>query len=225
MHQHENLISIIAVASSLIVIALMSNIAKQYPPEYIDIFSSKPGQEKVQGYVKPGTVQQSAISNNNPDTINLLAGLTEDQVQQLNRRFDQAASLLHAKQYEYAITALEDVVHIQPNMPEAYVNMGFAYLGLQMYDAAIQAFDKTLSLRLTQLNAYYGMAIAYEAKKDYEAALGSMRSYIHLARPGDPYLPKARAAVWEWETKLGRKPNVENPTNSNDPHQANPIYK
>lgn len=225
MHQYENLISILAIASAFILIALTTNIAKQYPPVYVDIFSLKPAQNKIQGYIKPGAVEQNASGENQPETVNLLAGLTDEQVRQLNLRFDQAASLLHAKQYEYAITALEDVVHIQPNMPEAYVNMGFAYLGLQMYDAAIQAFDKTLSLRRTQINAYYGMAIAYEAKKDYEAALGSMRSYIHLARPGDPYLPKARAAVWEWETRLGRSPSVENTDNTNNPHQANPIYK
>ena len=45
--------------------------------------------------------------------------------------------------------------------------------------------------------------------EDYEGALGAMRSYIHLSPPNDPFLAKARAAIWEWETKLGREPKIE----------------
>jgi hypothetical protein len=31
-----------------------------------------------------------------------------------------------------------------------------------------------------------------------------MRSYLHLSRADDPYRVRARAALWEWEEKLGR---------------------
>jgi hypothetical protein len=31
-----------------------------------------------------------------------------------------------------------------------------------------------------------------------------MRTYIHLSRPDDAHLVKARAALWEWEAQLGR---------------------
>jgi len=43
-----------------------------------------------------------------------------------------------------------------------------------------------------------------EGLKDYEAALGAMRAYIHLSIPSDPFLAKARSALWEWEARLGR---------------------
>ena len=95
-------------------------------------------------------------------------------------------------------------------MPEAYVNMGFAYLGLEQYQTAAAAFSRAIDLRPNQVNAYYGLAEAFEGMKDYEGALGAMRSYIHLSPPNDPFIPKARSAIWELETKLGRKPQIEN---------------
>lgn len=124
-------------------------------------------------------------------------------------RFQQGVSLLHAKRYDYAITAMDSVLEMAPNMPEAYVNMGYAFLGLEEYGPARGAFEKALSIKLDQVNAYYGLAIAFEGQGDFEAALGAMRSYIHLSKPDDPYLAKARAALWEWEAQLGRIKGVE----------------
>jgi len=124
-------------------------------------------------------------------------------------RFQQGIALLHAKRYDYAITALDSVLSMEPNMPEAYVNMGYAFLGLEEYGPARGAFEKALSIKLDQVNAYYGLAIAFEGAKEFEAALGAMRSYIHLSKPDDPFLAKARAALWEWEAQLGRIEGVE----------------
>lgn len=124
-------------------------------------------------------------------------------------RFQQAVSLLHAKRYDYAITALDSVLAMAPNMPEAYVNMGYAFLGMEEFGPARGAFEKALTIKLDQVNAYYGLAIAFEATGDFEAALGAMRSYIHLSKPDDPYLAKARSALWEWEAQLGRVKGVK----------------
>jgi len=124
-------------------------------------------------------------------------------------RFQQGTALLHAKRYDYAITALDSVLSMVPNMPEAYVNMGYAFLGLEEYGPARGAFEKALSIKLDQVNAYYGLAIAFEGADELEAALGAMRSYIHLSRPDDPFLARARAALWEWEAQLGRIEGVE----------------
>jgi tetratricopeptide (TPR) repeat protein len=128
---------------------------------------------------------------------------------QVKERFEQGVSLLHAKRYDYAITALDAVLAMAPNMPEAYVNMGYAFLGLKEFGPARGAFEKAIDLKLDQVNAYYGLAIAYEGQGDLEAALGAMRSYIHLSKPDDPFLPKARAALWEWQAQLGRIEGVE----------------
>lgn len=128
-------------------------------------------------------------------------------------RFNQGVALLHAKRYDYAMTAFARVAELAPNMPEAYVNLGFALLGEEDYQHAANAFGKAIDLRPEQANAYWGLALAYEALKDYEGALGAMRSYIHLSRvPNDPYITKARSALWEWEAQLGRIPKDADPS-------------
>lgn len=127
-------------------------------------------------------------------------------------RFNQGVALLHAKRYDYAMTAFARVVALAPRMPEAHVNLGFALMGEKDYEHAVESFMKAIDLRPEQANAYWGLGLAFEAMKDYEGALGAMRSYIHLSRvPNDPYVPKARSALWEWEAQLGRIPKDADP--------------
>lgn len=129
--------------------------------------------------------------------------------EQITERFQQAVMMLHAGEYEYAITALHRVIALAPRMPEAYVNMGYALLGLKQYAAARDFFQTAVDLRPYQGNAYWGLAVAAEGMNDLPVALGAMRTYIHLA-PSDPasedYVRRARAALWEWENTLKRGP-------------------
>jgi tetratricopeptide (TPR) repeat protein len=132
-----------------------------------------------------------------------------DRERKIAERFEEAIALLHAKRYEYAITALDSVLSMAPNMPEAYVNMGFAFIGTKEYGPARGAFEKAIDIKVDQINAYYGLAMAFEGLKDYEGALGAMETYIHLSKPDDPFLTKAQAAVWEWQAELGRIKGVK----------------
>lgn len=129
---------------------------------------------------------------------------------ELTRRFDQAVYMLHAKQYDHAVTALHRVIQLSPRMPEAYVNMGYALLGLERYHAAHDFFKTASDLDPYQANAYWGLAITFEHSGDLKAALGAMRIYIHLAKANDPFVRRARSALWEWETQLARGPLPEN---------------
>jgi lipoprotein NlpI len=84
--------------------------------------------------------------------------------------------------------------------------MGFAMLGLKQPKLAHGFFENATRLRPDQANAYYGMALANEAAGDLELALGAMRSYLHLAQSEDEaHLRRARAALWEWETRLAEQ--------------------
>jgi len=125
------------------------------------------------------------------------------------KRFQEAVMMLHAKKYDYAITALHRVIELAPRMPEAYVNMGYALLGMKKYKAAADFFNTAIELRPYQGNAYWGLAVSLEGMNDLQGALGAMRTYIHLA-PSDPdsqnYVRRARSAVWEWENTLKRGP-------------------
>jgi len=125
-------------------------------------------------------------------------------VREVRTRFDQAVIMLHAHEYEHAVTALHRVLELAPDLPEAHANMGFALLGLKRVAAARDFFESALALQPMQANAYYGVAMAFEELGDMPGAIGAMRSYLHLARNEDPrHLSRARAALWEWEARAG----------------------
>lgn len=130
---------------------------------------------------------------------------------QLDQVFAEGAALLHARAYEGALVAFNRVVHIAPRLPEAYVNMGYALLGLERYVQAERAFSYATELRPDLPNAYYGLALVFEQQGDLQRALGAMRTFVHRSRQDDPYLSRARAALWEWEqshTPISNEPAI-----------------
>ena len=120
---------------------------------------------------------------------------------EVDARFKQAVVMLHAKQYEHAMTALHRLLELAPEMPEVHVNMGFALLDMKQFPAARDFFLSAIALNVRQVNAYYGLAEAHEGLGELPEAMGAMRTFLHLAPPDDSYRDKARAALWEWETQ------------------------
>ena len=118
---------------------------------------------------------------------------------EIERRFRQGVMMLHSGRHDYAVTAFHRVLELEPRLPEAHANMGFALLGLDRDTAARDFFQSAIELRPEQVNAYYGLALAWERVCDIAAARGAMRTYLHLTPGDDPYVRKARAALWEWE--------------------------
>lgn len=126
--------------------------------------------------------------------------------EEIDRRFSSGAALLNMKQFEAAASEFHRVLELAPQMPEAHVNMGFAMIGVQRYATARDFFNAAIDLNRNQHNAYFGLAVALEGLHDLPGALGAMRSYVHLSKAADAYLPKANAAIWEWEAALKKSP-------------------
>ena len=120
-------------------------------------------------------------------------------------RFQQAVVMLHAKEYDYAVTALHRVLELAPRLPAAHANMGFALLGQEEYVAARDFFHSAIALRADQVNAYWGLALSLEQLCDMRGAIGAMRTYVHLTDPQDPLRRKGRSALWGWETALSEE--------------------
>lgn len=125
--------------------------------------------------------------------------------EEVQRRFNEGVVMLHAKQYDHALTAFHRVLEIDPKMPEAHVNIGFALLGLGQAKAAADFFDTATILRPGQLNAYYGLGEALGQLGDKLGALQSMETYLHRTPADDPYRMKAEAAVWELRAALDKE--------------------
>ena len=112
-------------------------------------------------------------------------------------------------QYQQAVDEWNQLLLINASIPEVFANLGFSLFELNKYQAASEAFNQASNINPYQVNAYYGLAICYEKLGDISAATGAMRSYIHLAKKDDPFIRKARSALWEWESQLS-KPEATN---------------
>ncbi|OHC70572.1 MAG: hypothetical protein A3H93_13300 [Rhodocyclales bacterium RIFCSPLOWO2_02_FULL_63_24] len=134
------------------------------------------------------------------------AHVQEMKLKEINTRFQQGLVMLHARQYDHALTAFHRVLQLSPAMPEAYVNAGFALIGMKRFREAHDFFEGATALRVRQVNAYYGLAIALEGMHELPAAIAAMETYLHLTKADDPYRRKAEAAIWEWREALRDKP-------------------
>lgn len=134
---------------------------------------------------------------------------SDPRLAEIERRFEQALVMLHARRHEEAIVALERVIELSPRLPQAYTNLGYALLGVERHAFARNAFLAATELDPYEGNAYWGLAVALEELDDLDGALGAMRTYIHLAAPDDPFVRRARSALWEWESRRARGPLPE----------------
>ena len=125
--------------------------------------------------------------------------------EEVDERFRQAVIMLHAGEFDYAVTALRRVLELSPMMPEAHVNMGFALLGQGHPEVAREFFLGAIELRPRQSNAYWGLAVSLEKLCDLQGATGAMRTYLHFADANDYFVSKARAAIWEWQAAAGKE--------------------
>ncbi len=118
---------------------------------------------------------------------------------EIDARFQQGVLMLHAKQYDHALTAFHRLLQLEPKMPEAHVNMGFALLGLERHKEAADFFTGALALRPEQTNAYYGLALAAWGQGDRQEAMHAMYHYVSYADPADPYRTKAEEMLLAWK--------------------------
>ena len=133
----------------------------------------------------------------------------DERLAEITLRFQQAVVMLHAQQYEHAATALHRVLALSPRLTDAYVNMGYAMLGLERFREAESFFRTATDLEPYQGNAYWGLAIALESQNDLQGALGAMRIFLHLNPADSPFVRRARSALWEWDNQLARGPLPE----------------
>jgi len=132
--------------------------------------------------------------------------LIDERSRRAHQSFQQAVSMLQAGKFEYAVTALHDVLAVYPALPEAHVNMGYAMLGLGDTEAAADFFDSASDLRPTLHNAYYGLALAEIENGNERSALAAMQAFAHLAAEGDRHLPVAQEVIRDLQARLEEAP-------------------
>lgn len=134
------------------------------------------------------------------------SGQTADEFQQ---RSGEADAAIKAGQFMKALAAAQRMRELKPDHPDSYVKAGFAFNGMGRFKDAFGPLSQAIDLNPMQADAYFGMAIVQEGLGNLEGALGGMRTFLHVTQDPDParlQVAQARAAIWEWESKLGRGP-------------------
>lgn len=161
------------------------------------------------GYLLNGWSDRSApvathASARMPAATHALPG--DDDARRAHQRFQQGVAMLRSGEYEFALTALHDVLAVYPALPEAHVNMGFALLGLGESKAAADFFHSASDLSPSLHNAYYGLALAEMQEGNDKAALAAMQAFAHLASADDRHLPRAQEIIWELQARTEEAP-------------------
>lgn len=118
-----------------------------------------------------------------------------------------AAKLIKQQQPDAAIGALNDARELVKPYAESYLLMGRALEAKRDFDTARDFYNAALNRNPYLADAHWGFATSSEALGDLESALAGMRSYLHTEPDPAPErlrVNQARAAIWEWETQLGR---------------------
>jgi tetratricopeptide (TPR) repeat protein len=120
---------------------------------------------------------------------------------------DAARVLLRARNPDKAIELLNRNRESLRERPEAFLLLGRALEGKRDHATARDFYLAALDRDPMLADAYWGVATTSENLGDLPFALGAMRSYLHTEPDLDPQrlrINQARAAIWEWEAKLGR---------------------
>lgn len=119
--------------------------------------------------------------------------------EEIRVRFEQGVAMMQMHQYDFAVQAFHRVLELNPQLPEAHVNMGFALYEKGDFAGAQRFFESATALNKNQVNAYYGLAIAAFAQKNNAVAVGAMRAWLHLAPSDDPFRAKGEAKFDEMQ--------------------------
>jgi len=124
---------------------------------------------------------------------------------EIRQRFEQGVAMLHAGQYEYAITAFHRVVELNPMIPEAHVNLGFAFYGIGDFRGAERFFRGAIALAPAMANAHYGRSIALAGQGEWAAARSAMLRFLELSNAQDPYWEMGKLRFEEIERQLNQR--------------------
>jgi Flp pilus assembly protein TadD len=130
--------------------------------------SSKPADESTKPLGEPAKTVQTAES--------------------LNKQGDD---YFDAGQYQKAIDAYQQAVRLQPDYPEAYLNLGDAYYNLDRYDEAVAADKQAIALRPDWAAAYHALGNAYLKLDRSAEAIEALKHAVDL----DPKDEEARSAL------------------------------
>lgn len=159
---------------------------RDYPPNGVtlcgnchSLLKDKEEQTDLRSFLRddPKIDEQLKYLNENASLVNesqraLLGGKKAQRISRsVKREFRLGKKRAKQKQYELAIFAYDNVIHLKSDFVEAYYYRGKAKYELKRYEDAIADYDDAIRLKSDFVKAYYHRGKAKYELKRYKAAI------------------------------------------------------
>ena len=94
--------------------------------------------------------------------------------------FLTGTSYLQLKNYEKAITYLDNSINISPEFPHSYNSKGIVFSEMKLFEEAIRNYDKAILLKPDFLEAHLNRGISLKNIQEYDDALKSFEKCIEI---------------------------------------------
>ncbi|MFQ5736365.1 MAG: tetratricopeptide repeat protein [Thermodesulfobacteriota bacterium] len=128
-------------------------------------------------------------------------------------RFDKGVEFSLKGEIDSAIKEYEAALELNPGIPEAHNNLGFAYMDKGELTRAVEHQKKALELKPDLANGYFGLALAYEKLGKKEEAIKNWKEFMKLSQPHSKWWMNAQEHinVLEGKTKKAAPPAKKAP--------------
>ena len=117
------------------------------------------------------------------------------------KELNKATELMHKHEDKEAIVFLKKAIALNPELSEAYYNLGISYERLGDHKDAIEMLERAIELSPDDANAYYALGYAYYQKRKYKRAVDAFESTVRL-KPNNAFAFKKLGSAY---LKLGKK--------------------
>ena len=144
------------------------------------------GKEQHQAEVMFYNVIQMESFNDVGFNLQICVNMTEEQRNKIKQDafyadyLDAAYLCFSTREYEAALSKVENVLATEPELSQANYLKGCIYFGMDDYENAAEAYKKALSIDDTSATAWYSLANAYDAMEQYEAAYDACERVSNL---------------------------------------------
>ncbi len=104
----------------------------------------------------------------------------------LAAKFKEATDAQRAGKLDQAAAAYTEVVQIQPNIPEVYVNFGLVRYQQKQFKDAVELLEKAVAMKPALGGAHLFLGISYYSLNHLEQSRKALEEAVRLA-PGDPH--------------------------------------
>jgi tetratricopeptide (TPR) repeat protein len=124
--------------------------------------------------VSADQAQPLLIENANASSLSIPSNATAEDL------YDAGSTALSANNSRSAIPLLQKLVELQKDYPQAWNQLGLAYLRSQQLDLAAQAFEKQLEIDPRDAQAHNYLGLAWEEQHKTAEAIGAFRQQIAI---------------------------------------------